>query len=290
MRSHATLVTTLAAIVSLPFAASAQSAAAGSETQASGPENTAVTDRYLTRVETELIGRLDSGKAVVGQEVDARTKQAATLANGTELPRGAKLVGHVMQMQAQSKDQPFAMLALTFDHAELKGGQSVAVRSVIRMVAPPGHVSASDGGMGMMGPGVSMASSGSVVTPSGGGGLGTGGRGSTSTRDGGSMGGGLPGTAGGTAGTTVPSVGDTTGTPIGGATPDTRTLGGSAAAATPERRVSEAGESLSGAPRATGLPGVMLWASPNVSGMLTAAGRNISLDSGTQITLGVITR
>jgi hypothetical protein len=303
MRSYAILVTTLTAMVSLPVAASAQSATAGpdgqAEARASAAENTAVTDRYLTGVETELIGRVDSGKAVVGQEVDARTRQAATLANGTELPRGTKLVGHVTRVQAQSKDQPFAMLALTFDHAELKGGQNVALRSVIRMVAPLGNVSASDGGMGMMGPGVSMANPGPVVTPAGGGGLGTGGRSSTGTRGGGGpgggslggggLGGGLPGTTGGTAGTTVPSVGDTTETPIGGATADTRTLGGSAAA-TPDRRVSEAGESVSGAPRATGLPGVMLWASPNVSGMLTAAGRNISLESGTQITLGVITR
>jgi hypothetical protein len=75
---------------------------------------------------------------------------------------------------------------------------------------------------------------------------------------------------------------------IGGRAADMSSLGGPATA-TPNRRVSDAGESVSQAPRATGLPGVMLWASPTASGTLTAMDRNISLESGMQITLGVIT-
>jgi hypothetical protein len=54
--------------------------------------------------------------------------------------------------------------------------------------------------------------------------------------------------------------------------------------------VADAGESLSGAPRTTGLPGVMLWAAPTASGTLTSMGKPISLDVGTQMTLGVIAR
>jgi hypothetical protein len=34
----------------------------------------------------------------------------------------------------------------------------------------------------------------------------------------------------------------------------------------------------------------MLWATPTASGTLTAMGRNFSLESGMQLTLGVITR
>jgi hypothetical protein len=34
----------------------------------------------------------------------------------------------------------------------------------------------------------------------------------------------------------------------------------------------------------------MLWATPTASGTLTAMGRNVSLDRGMQMTLGVITR
>jgi hypothetical protein len=55
--------------------------------------------------------------------------------------------------------------------------------------------------------------------------------------------------------------------------------------------VTKAGETISTAPRATAMPGVMLSNSAggaDVSGVLMASGRNISLSSGTQITLGVI--
>ena len=65
-----------------------------------------------------------------------------------------------------------------------------------------------------------------------------------------------------------------------------------AAADTAGGAVTQAGETVSTAPRATGLPGVVLAtsATADVSGTLMASGRNISLESGTQITLGVIAR
>jgi hypothetical protein len=46
------------------------------------------------------------------------------------------------------------------------------------------------------------------------------------------------------------------------------------------------------APKATGVPGVLLYANPasDVSGMLMEYDKNIHLDSGVQLTLGVISR
>jgi hypothetical protein len=68
-------------------------------------------------------------------------------------------------------------------------------------------------------------------------------------------------------------------------------MGSGVAGSTGQRAVVSAGESVSGAPRATKMPGVMLsrTSAPEVSGMLTAMGRNITLESGTRITMGVIT-
>jgi hypothetical protein len=303
MRFPAILVTTVAAALSLPIAAgaAAQSAEADAGAQNSAQAN-AVTDRYLTAVPVELTSKVDSRNAVVGQEVTARTKDIANLADGTTLPKGTRLVGHVMQVRAGGKEEGLAVLALTFDRAELKGGQIVAVRSVIRAVAPAGNAPATE--RTFSGPSAPM----STTT-----GAGVGPAGRTSTRSGvGLGGGGLPGTTapsmGGSAGTTVPSVddpmggtatgaggtvpsmGDPIGSPIGGVA-DTRSLGGTTAA-TPDRRVVDAGERTSPAARATAIPGVMLsnTAVANASGTLTAFGRNISLESGTQITLGMITR
>jgi len=94
-------------------------------------------------------------------------------------------------------------------------------------------------------------------------------------------GGGPTGSGGPSLGGRVPILRDPAG--------DMGPMGGTASAPA-NRKVAQAGETLSGAPRATGLPGVLLWATPVASGTLTATGRNISLESGVQLTLGVITR
>jgi hypothetical protein len=267
----------LAAVLSLPIACAAQGAPAAAD--ASAQTNAAVSDRYLTPVDAELTGKIDSKNATVGQEVSARTKAAAKLADGTTLPRGTRLVGHLTQVQAHSKDQPYATLAITFDHAELKGGQSVALRTVIRSVAPPAPPPPSPDGItadqqaSMAGPGAQLG-------------------GSPSTGSRGALGLGGGGVAGGVRGVgQTSSVGQTASTTLGGATAG---AGGivDGAANREAGVVRQAGDSVSTAPRATALPGVMLSnsADANVSGTLMASGRNISLDSGTQISLGVIVR
>jgi hypothetical protein len=264
------------AALSIPAAtpAWAQSGDAGTQAaaQATGPENTAVTDRYLTAVQTELTGKLDSKTAVVGQEVDARTRLAATLADGTALPSGTKLVGHVTQVQAQSADQPYAILAISFDRAELKGEKMVALRSVIRMVGPPAAVptgpdpfAASNGAMGASAP---MSGAAQMGGASAGGGR------ASAGPVGGTMDGTLPGPR-------TTSIGQSVGSTLG----DVPSGG-------PVSPVAKAGETVSMAPRATGLPGVvlMMTGAGNASGTLTAQGKNISLASGTVITMGVIAR
>jgi hypothetical protein len=56
------------------------------------------------------------------------------------------------------------------------------------------------------------------------------------------------------------------------------------------RPVVSAGENVSGGARPTALPGVVLSqaSSTGGSGMLVSMSRNITLDSGTRITMGVI--
>ena len=232
----------------------------------------------MTPVDAELTGKLDSKNAAVGQEVSARTRPAAKLADGTTLPRGTRLVGHVTAVQAHSKDQPYASLAITFDHAELKDGQSVTLRTVIRSVAPPAPTASVPDSMmaDQEAAGPDPAGVGRPAVHGRRGALGLGGG----------------GVAGGVRG-----VGQTTARL--GRPPEPRWAAEPGAggivdgAADPEAGVvRQAGDSVSAAPRATALPGVMLAnsADANVSGTLMASGRNISLDSGTQISLGVITR
>lgn len=290
MQSLKVPVATIAAVLSFPIAACvAQSATATADTQASAAasaQSNAITNRYMTSVDTELTSKLDSKNAAVGQEVTAKTKQTAKLADGTTLPKGTKLVGHVTHVQAQSKDQPYSALAMTFDRAELKGGQSVPLRSVIRAVAPPPTVPDSmiaDEAVGPLSAGTPAGGMGSAGTR---GGVGLGGGGGVvggATRGVGQTAGGIGQTAGG--------IGQTAGSTIGGVARDTRSL----PEATTDAAggvVNQAGETVSSVPHATGMPGVVLSTSTagDVSGTLMASGKNISLDTGTQITLGVIAR
>jgi hypothetical protein len=66
------------------------------------------------------------------------------IGDGTEIPKGSKLVGRVIDVQASGAGEN-SQVALQFDHVELKGGQSVAVHSQIQSIAPP-HGMASTGG------------------------------------------------------------------------------------------------------------------------------------------------
>lgn len=268
MQSLKISVATLVAALSFPIAVcAAQSAPANansdSDARTTAPpsaQSNAVIERYMTSVETELTGRLDSRNAAVGQQVTAKTLGPAKLADGTALPRGTRLVGHVTRVQAHTQDQPYAKLAISFDRAELKDGQSVALRSEIRMVTPPARAAAT-ASVPMM----ADEQAGPV-------GAGT------------SAGGGLP------AGPMRP-VGQTAGATLGGDTADARSLA-EATADTTGGVVPQAGETVSAAPRATALPGVVLSTSTtaDTSGTLMASGRDISLDTGTRITLGLITR
>ena len=253
-------------------ASSAAHAATPSVTQTAAQSN-AVTDRYLTSVQTELTGKVDSKSAVVGQEVLAKTSQSTRLADGTALPKGTKLVGHVTEVQAHTKEEAGAILGLSFDRAELKGGQSLALRGVMQAVAPPPTIAANDG-MDQAG---SMGTVGPTAAPMGGGA---------------SASGGTRGTLGGGGGLVpVRAVGQTAGGALGGVAADTR-MAGQTVTDTTGRATASAGETVSAAAHATSLPGVLLSnsTSSNSSGRLTASGRNISLDSGTRITLGVIAR
>ena len=116
-------------------------------------------------VSAELTKRIDTKNAKQGDEVDARVTSTAKLPDGTELPRGTKLIGKVTDVKAKSKDDKRAHLAFNIDHAVLKDGKEMPVMVAVTSVTGPAQSSAND----MMTPG-----------PGGGGGAaGGGGAGST---------------------------------------------------------------------------------------------------------------
>ena len=91
----------------------------------------------MSPISGELISTLDSKTAKTGDAVVIQTKTAAKTADGTDIPKGSKLMGHVIAVQP-SQGGTNSQVALKFDHLELNGGQSVAIQSQIQSITPAG--------------------------------------------------------------------------------------------------------------------------------------------------------
>ena len=104
----------------------------------------------MSPINGELMSKLDSKTAKTGDNVVVRTKSSAKTAEGTEIPKGSKLVGHVISVQPSGAGEN-SQVALQFDHFELKGGQSLPVHSQIESIAPAESVASTSGPAAMGG-------------------------------------------------------------------------------------------------------------------------------------------
>jgi hypothetical protein len=233
-------------------------------------------------VSGQLEGKLNSQSAKAGEPVIVKTTQRMMTADGTEVPKGSRLLGRIAAAQAYTKGASYAQLKIAFDRAELHGGGSIAIHSMIQTIAPS-HV-----GSGEMGYGGAGAGMGSPMAEEAGAMDGMGG-----PND---MGGqpGLAGPVGGARGAGVPATGqvDTNvgGGGIGRSADETNPMAASIPASMPGPMYGVVQLSDSLAPRYTGFPGVMLQADASgaVSGTLFAANQDIRLDAGTRVVLGIV--
>jgi hypothetical protein len=90
----------------------------------------------LKPVTGELVNKLDSKSAKQGDSVEMKTKKDVQFPGGSQIPKGSKLVGHVTNVQARGDGKENSQIAIQFDRAELKGGQTLAIESVIQSVSP----------------------------------------------------------------------------------------------------------------------------------------------------------
>jgi hypothetical protein len=90
----------------------------------------------LKPVTGELVSKLDTKSAKQGDSVVVKTREDVKFSGGTEIPKGSKLTGHVTNVQARGDGKENSQIAIQFDKAELKGGQTVAIESVIQSVSP----------------------------------------------------------------------------------------------------------------------------------------------------------
>lgn len=217
----------------------------------------------------QLEGKLDSKTAKPGDKVFLKTTEKTKTAEGVVIPRGSRLVGHVTDVQEHAKGHQESHIGLEFDRVELKNGQSMAIHSMIESVQPGAAMAAG-----------SMDDDAMLSAPMGGGSAMVGG----ASHGGGGLLGGAGGAVGavGHAGSGLES---STGSAVGAA----GSLSGDATGSVGHGLNATAGSAGSLGARATGVPGVMLNgdAAGSASGTLSATNRNIHLDSGTEMVLGV---
>jgi hypothetical protein len=221
-----------------------------------------------TTLQAELSKGLDCKKAKPGDEVSAKLTQDVKSDGNIVLHKGSRLVGHVTEAQARSKENAESKLGIVFDKAVLKGGQELAFNGAIQALAPPAQNSLS----AAADESANMAGSGMVRGANMGG-----------SRGGGPLGGAV-GSVNNTVGGAASSVGNTAGSVTGSAT---GAVGGTVN--------NTAGTAVNGAINSTshgvvGMQGLALAtaATGNAQGsVISSATHNVKLDAGTQMVLQI---
>jgi hypothetical protein len=218
----------------------------------------------------ELDHSIDSKKAKAGDSITARTTEAVKENGKTVIPKGSKLVGHVTKASAKANGDAESMLAVQFDHAILKGGREVPLQASIQALAvAQGAAAAAVGGDDLQ-----------PMPNAGGAAMGGGpGRGAGATP-------GVGSTVGATAGAAAGTVQRTTAAATGAAS---STANGAANVAGGAGTGLGAGGQLISTSRGVfGMSGLALNSSANSSAegsVISSAGKNVHLDSGTRMLL-----
>src|SRR3989440_850712 len=245
--------------------ASASTSAAAQNGQANGALATG------TAFNAALSSPIDSKKCKPGDPVNAHSTEAVKSEGKTVIPKGSKLVGHVTQASARANGESESSLGMVFDKAILKNGQEIPLSAGIQAIASA-QSSASAAGL-------DMDTMGSMGASAAGSGM-AGGRGTL---------GGVTSTAGGAAGTvtnTAASVGG-----VAGGTVNSAANAGGSIAGTSKGAVgglNTAGHLTSNSQGVFGLNGLNLSAAGSNAtegSVITSAGKNVHLESGTRMLL-----
>lgn len=225
----------------------------------------------LRPVTGELVSALDAKDAKAGDPIVLKTTESATVADGVVIPKGSKITGQIVDVKPIDDTHKNSQVTLLFSQAELKGGQTMPIKSLLQSVAAAGAADASG----------AMAGGAPMTGPSAG----------------------APATGGPTGGVANGSASASSGAP--GTASSQSAQPGNAGSAAPS---SSAGAVASGMPAAgtvvaqqgnvqvktTSVPGVLVETNAdgqpfaNASGALLGARQNVHLDSGTHVTLAIV--
>jgi hypothetical protein len=115
--------------------APAQNTPAGSGASASAPAS----DKLAagTVVSVELSKSLDARKSKANDRIEARTSMDLLLHGQIVIPRNTKIVGHVTEAKAHSKESPNSTVGIAFDRVLMKNGRELPLQAAVQAMARP---------------------------------------------------------------------------------------------------------------------------------------------------------
>jgi hypothetical protein len=80
---------------------------------------------------------LDSSKLKEGDAVEVETAGSFKLPDGTLVPKGSMLTGHVTASKARSKGDSDSELSVAFDKLDVANGKELTIKGAVQAVFPP---------------------------------------------------------------------------------------------------------------------------------------------------------
>jgi hypothetical protein len=220
-----------------------------------------------TTIPATLTKPVDARKSKPGDEITAKTTEDVRSGSGVVIPRGSRLVGHVTDAKAKAKGDSESALGIAFDHAVLRDGQQVPFNASIKAIAAAANNNSAAIGDDNFGAGNSSVAGGGIGAPA--------------SRGGGPLGG---------VGSAVGGATSTVGNTAGGISDTAGSVGANAGGAVSGTTRGAAGQLTSQSQGVIGLNGLQLSSAASNStqgSVITSAGKDVKLDSGTQMLLQV---
>jgi hypothetical protein len=111
----------------------------GRAQDAAGPaatENAPAKNIQMVSARASLEKGIDAKKAKQGDAVTAKLDEDVKIPDSMELPKNTVLLGHIDQVQP-SENKSDTSIEVTFDKAQLKNGQQLAIKATIIKIVPP---------------------------------------------------------------------------------------------------------------------------------------------------------
>jgi Bacterial conjugation TrbI-like protein len=141
-----TMLLSRLAVVVIAAAAAGQTAPAPSSAAQQGtapPQDSAAQAQSSSQfpagtiIPAELSKTVDAKKAKVGDKIEAKVPVDLLSHGKIVIPKNTKIIGHVTEAKAHSKESPDSMVGIAFDRISMKDGREVPIQAAVQAIARP---------------------------------------------------------------------------------------------------------------------------------------------------------